>query len=136
MGCREWKYGKTGAGYGACYPDKKNQKLVHRWVAECAWGPLVKGQVVCHKCDNKLCFKLGHLFVGTQSDNIKDMYRKGRQGAGSFLSGENHRMSKLTNNDVVEIRKMLKEGYSQEMIAKKFGVCQPHISDINTGKYR
>lgn len=34
--------------------------------------------LVCHDCDNKLCVRPDHLFVGTQSDNMQDWTRKGK----------------------------------------------------------
>lgn len=36
--------------------------------------------VVMHTCDNRACEEGEHLVAGTQSDNIRDMYRKGRSG--------------------------------------------------------
>ncbi len=38
------------------------------------------GHVICHTCDNPRCVNPGHLWAGTQSENIKDMYAKGRGG--------------------------------------------------------
>lgn len=67
-------------GYGIMSIDGKVY-LVHR-----VSGAVYKGydlslrKEVCHSCDNPPCFNPGHLFHGSHSDNMKDMYQKGRQG--------------------------------------------------------
>jgi hypothetical protein len=47
-------------------------------------GKVKKGLFVLHKCDNPLCVRPSHLFLGTQTDNLADMRRKGRQGIMTF----------------------------------------------------
>lgn len=50
----------------------------HRYVWTQANGPIPPGLFVCHRCDNKRCVRLGHLFLGTNSDNQIDAVGKGR----------------------------------------------------------
>ncbi len=53
--------------------------LATRWLMGYLRGaPLVRGEVVCHHCDNPPCLNVRHLFVGTQTDNMRDMAQKGR----------------------------------------------------------
>lgn len=78
-GCWVWTGGTTGPPpkYG-CFFDGKKYVRAHRYAYEQAFGPIPDGLFVCHHCDNRLCVRPDHLFVGTQSDNIRDMWSKGR----------------------------------------------------------
>jgi len=75
-GCWEWN-GKLLAGYGVFRWNSKQQKA-HRASYEQYKGAIPDGYFVCHSCDNPKCVNPDHLWVGTQSDNIKDAVRKGR----------------------------------------------------------
>ncbi len=52
-------------------------------VARFAWarahGPIPTGLIICHKCDNPLCYEVAHLYAGTYHDNMMDCYERGQR---------------------------------------------------------
>ena len=74
--CWNWT-GATANGYGVL--NFGGQVRAHRLAYETFVGPIPDGLLVCHRCDNPRCVNPGHLFVGTNSDNTRDMVSKGRQ---------------------------------------------------------
>lgn len=123
-GCHEWTANVKRDGYGHFYFRGNNSFPAHRASYILFKGEIPKGKCVMHICDNRICVNPDHLIVGSIIDNIKDMDSKGRRGT----------RSKLTYSDVDEIKKLLSERYSQQIIAKKFGVCQTAISKIKLCK--
>ena len=74
--CDEWEGPTNNSGYG--YVCVGGQVIgAHRLVWMQDHGHLETHEFVCHKCDNKLCINIDHLFVGSQSDNMQDMIAKG-----------------------------------------------------------
>lgn len=88
-GCWEWTGAKTGKGYGAIGAGGTKGKMLvaHRVSWEIHRCPIPDGLVLCHRCDNRGCVNPEHLFVGTQRDNILDMFAKGRAPS---QKGEHH----------------------------------------------
>ena len=72
--CIVWR-GAVAGGYGRKWRNGKVHQA-HRLVWEDACGPIPEGMYVCHKCDNKLCQHVEHMFLGTHADNIRDMNSK------------------------------------------------------------
>jgi hypothetical protein len=82
--------------------------------------------LVCHICDNGACVNSKHLFLGTHIDNMIDRDIKKRT-----LRGDNHPSSHLTVKDVLNIRRIYKQGgISQRTLANIFNISQLHISRI------
>lgn len=118
--CIEWNGGTNSKGYGRKW---SGGRLVtpRRQVYEETFGPIPKGLVVMHLCDNPKCYNIKHLTLGTPKDNSKDMVCKGRQAKGEALSG------KLTESDVRAIRA---SALSHRALGELYGVSQSTITRI------
>ena len=127
--CHNFLGFKTRQGYGKI-KYKGKPYLAHRlfWILN--KGELQENKCVLHHCDNPSCFNLDHLFVGTNADNVADKVAKNRQYRP--LKGKDHLrpMAKLTEDQVMEIKSLLKRGYSQADIHRDFKVSRQMISDI------
>jgi HNH endonuclease len=79
--CWEWQGVKNGDGYGQF---KRDGQMVpaHRIAFELIHGEIPNGLYVLHQCDNPPCVKPSHLYLGTQFDNMRDMFQKGRDNPG------------------------------------------------------
>lgn len=115
-GCWEWQASRMATGYGA-FGYLGKVVTAHRMSWILAHGEVAGDAHVCHHCDNRPCVRPDHLFLGTASDNIRDMARKGRNRV------------KLTNESVVSIlnRYDAKEA-TQRQLAREYGVTQAMIS--------
>lgn len=102
---------------------------------EAAYGDIQNGLHVCHRCDNPACVNPEHLFLGTHSDNMADMKRKGR--AHRFAGerrGNGNPNAKLTPEAVTAIRTRLAAGDGARSLASEFGVHARTVMDIKTGR--
>ncbi len=77
--CWEWQAFRFVNGYGQFWHQGRDGKA-HRMAYTMAKGPIPEGLVVMHTCDNRACCNPDHLRLGTQGDNLQDMYDKDRRG--------------------------------------------------------
>lgn len=132
--CWVWMRHRNNHGYGKLTINGRGV-FSHRLSYELSIGPIPDDKIVLHRCDNPACINPSHLKLGSQSDNMKDCYRKGRSSVRPHsCPGETNPAAKLTSEQVAEIRFLLREGKSQDAIASEFGVSQSQISNINLGK--
>ena len=125
-----WNYNKglNAAGYGRIQIARRHM-LAHRYSYMIHKGFCGERHVL-HTCDNPGCVNPEHLFLGTNQDNVDDRVRKDR----SYKPrGELAVPAKLKDADIIEIRKRLALGHTQEDIAKDYGVSRGPISAINRG---
>lgn len=129
-GCWLWLGCERGSnGYGSLKVNGKSV-VAHRYSWEIHHGPIPSKIFVCHKCDNPACVNPKHLFLGSPSDNINDMVRKGRMnctGPKNAKRGEQNWNHRLTSEQVIAIRNDLRP---QRVIAQEYGVTQAMISSI------
>ena len=107
----------------------------HRYAWELERGPIPPGIFVLHACDNPPCVRATHLFLGTNTDNIRDMHAKGRNTQSRpEMRGSKHFAAKLTEADVLEIRNLLAAGRTYRLIANAYGVNKSNIAHIARGR--
>ena len=128
--CWLWQATATSAGgihYGRFYYQKRNQ-LAHRVAYQLTYGAIPRGKVVMHTCDNGLCVNPKHLKLGTQYDNVIDMYNKARA---HNISGVKVHTSKLTEGEVVSIYNSTE---TQTKLSERYNVRPSTVSCIKRGK--
>lgn len=130
--CWEWTAGLFHPnGYGQfCAKEIPHIRTAHRFSWFLHNGTIPTGMFVCHHCDNPKCVRPSHLFLGTNSDNMKDCYRKGRM-KNPCACGEKHPMSKFTTSQIIEIRRAYKAGeYTIRGLSVLYSCSYPTMAAI------
>lgn len=123
--------GNTAKGYGRFWLEGQSVPA-HRAAYVLFVGPITDGLFVLHNCDTPLCVRPDHLRLGTQSDNIKEAFAKGRKHAPAIgVPGEQNGNSSLTEEQVLEIRSKYKPSRaghpsttSFNALAREYGVSK------------
>lgn len=130
-GCWLW----TGAIAGEKMRYGRYRNIpAHRYSYELHVGPIERGKIICHKCDNPYCVNPDHLWQGTHKENTEDMVRKGRAAfinSGTFVNGEQHRRARLTAELALDIAA---RHQSSRAAAKEYGVHRSLIQDVRAGR--
>jgi hypothetical protein len=147
--CWLWGGSAIPRRYGILWENKK-PVFAHRFSYELHYGPIPDGLWCLHHCDTPSCVRPEHLFLGTNSDNMRDAGAKGRMGAQRDPFGFSQRIqdslrlhperrargarihtAKLTEAQVRDIRHIYARGdISYAALARMFGVSQQHVSAI------
>jgi hypothetical protein len=131
--CWLWQGYRNRDGYGVLHQShSENRKatLAHRFSWELHNGPIPGGAIICHRCDTPPCVNPAHLFVGTDADNHRDKWQKGRAPSGS-----DHSNSRLTEEQVEYARAAYEAGETtQHALAKELGVSPMTINRAIRGQ--
>lgn len=120
--CWEYRGTKGRKGHGLFTISSKSGGA-HRYAYEYTFGSIPEGKQINHRCDNPPCCNPRHLYVGTQQDNVRDREERNRTSKGS-----SHTTSKLTDEQVSEIRELYRTGkYSTRRLAKMYPVGKSGI---------
>lgn len=158
-GCHLWTARTDKDGYGRFRPGgaDTHDMGAHRaaWALDHG-GEIPDGMDVLHSCDTPPCVRRGHLFLGTNADNMADRDAKGRQARGvrhgqrlhpervargdrqglrrhpeRAPMGERNAWAKLTDDTVRAIRREYAAGGVRQVdLAARYGIAQTGISGI------
>ena len=155
-GCWLWNGARNRDGYGVIgVSNKKRAQGAHRVAYELYVGYIPRGKMVCHECDNKRCVNPKHLYIGDAFTNARDAVLRGQQAKGArhgshthperWVRGDRHYLrrypwkakrgssngnSKLSAENVCEIRRRCAAGESQSNVARRFRIAQCTVSAI------
>lgn len=126
-GCWLWTGILKTGGYGVIKVRGKNV-ATHRASYEAFVGAIPDGTFVLHRCDVRHCINPDHLFLGSQTDNMRDMVSKDRM---ADCKGERNPRSALTPQQVLEIRRSTAP---RPQLAREYGVTNQSIRAVQLAK--
>lgn len=97
-------------------------------VCEAFYGPRPDGCEVAHLNGDSLDNRAENLAWKTTAENHADKVLHG-----TAIRGARHKLAKLTDDDVHEIRRLAEARTPQRDIAVRFGITQPTVSRIVNG---
>lgn len=130
--CWVWTASTFKDGYGqiTIRPPKRSRKA-HQVAWELAHGPIPESMCVLHRCDNRPCVRLDHLFLGTIGANNRDMWAKGRS---NFQLRPDDR-AKLTRDQAAAIATRYAAGETNKVnLACEFGISSRAVWNIVNGR--
>ena len=122
---RQMKFTTARGGYSrVCLRDRR-MHLVHRLILEAFVGPCPAGLECRHGNGDPADNCIDNLSWGTHSANCLD-----KEDHGNGFRGESNRTARLTESQVIEIRRRCAAGESQLDVRRDYEIDQSHISSI------
>jgi len=138
-GCWNWTGALSGGseredqqyGYFTIWNDGQRKTWrAHRLMWIVVNGPIPAGLCVLHRCNSSRCVNPDHLYLGDHKDNAKDRKEAGHErpqyGGLNFAA-------KLTDEQVIEMRRLWAEGESGVALSRRFEISRANVSLIVNG---
>jgi hypothetical protein len=148
VGCWLWTARVDRDGYGAFSVSRRIIVRAHRHSWELAFGPPAPGACVLHRCGERRCVNPAHLKLGSAHEcdrapyagarAIQPQRRRAPRGAEHWTHrradqvrrGARSHLSKLTAEQVGQIRALYAGGAAIKELADRHGVIPETISNI------
>jgi hypothetical protein len=116
--CWLWISTRHSQGYGKFF-YRGRQVFAHRFAWKLTYGKIPAGKWVLHRppCQNRLCVRPSHLYLGTVKENSADMILNGNS-----RKGEKMHNAKTTAAQVRKMRREASAGIPQAVLAKRYGL--------------
>lgn len=122
ISCWLWSAATKDNGYGYFRISRQHGMIgAHKAAWILTNGDVDTGLYVCHKCDNRRCCNPAHLWLGTHTQNQKDMAEK-RRGYSPA--------KRLSDSDVEEIRNLLDVGVTAQAVADQYLITAGYVRRI------
>jgi DNA-binding transcriptional regulator YiaG len=132
--CWNWKAGKFTEGYGEFHINHVVLRA-NRVAYVISHGTIPNDFHVHHICSNKGCCNPNHLQALTRSEHEIVTSKMNQRAVGTRHWSKTHPKShKLNQTQADEIRNLRRQGLTQRVIGKLFGVSNITVHDIEHGK--
>ena len=124
------------------FNDKLSNKIAHfirNYIKEMIyWKDLLPHVTILEECNNDNRYERERFYINLYDSNLNDQLKnslksKEKEKIG-HRKGNNHPLSKLNEDKVKEIKKLLKNGTSGKKIADEFNISTMTISNIKNDK--
>ncbi|HKJ67173.1 MAG TPA: HNH endonuclease [bacterium] len=127
--CWAWNGTKNNAGY-PLFSLKGEMVSALRLLYRIYYNRRIpKTWIVSHTCRNNGCVNPNHIYITTRSERTKQAYQN-RELVPASQKGEKNPNSKLTEQDIIDIRQRKKEGATHMELAEEYQVTKTTISQI------